>query len=62
MLCLLVRGQGVCTDAEASTSLNRASTALNRAVARSVEGPAVNMVVTAVLRVSVVPGVFDRLV
>lgn len=45
--------RGVCTVMEAST-------ALNRTVDRSIEGPAVNMV-TAILRVLVVPDDFDRL-
>ena len=45
----------VCTHVEASA-------ALNRAVDRSIEGPAVIKVVTAILRVLVVPGDFDRLI
>ena len=39
-----------------------ASTALNRAVNRSIERPAVNKAITSVLRVAVVPGDFDRLI
>ena len=46
---------GVCTDVDASTSLNRA-------VDRSIESPAVSKTVTAVFRASVVAGDIYRLI
>ena len=51
-----VTGEGVCIDVEAST-------VINRAVGRSIEGQAANTYVSAVYcGVSVVPGDFDRLI
>lgn len=47
--------ESVCTDIDASTTLNRA-------VDCSIGGPAVKKVVTAVRRVSVAPGKFDCLI
>ena len=52
---VLLQAEGVCTDLEASTSLKRP-------VDRSIEGPVVNKRVTALLRISVVQGHFDRLI